>query len=52
VTVADLFPSIAELPEGISRDDLQANYGGLGGAVTRRLLGEIDRQIAVLPLYR
>jgi hypothetical protein len=52
VGVADLFPSIAELPEGISRDDLQANYGGLGGTETRRLLGEIDRRIAALPLYR
>ncbi|MFM7184361.1 MAG: hypothetical protein ACKO4Z_06275 [Planctomycetota bacterium] len=52
VGVADLFPSLAELPEGISRDDLQADYGGLGGAETTRLLGEIDRRIAALPLYR
>ena len=52
VGVADLLPSLADLPEGISRDELQANYGGLGGVETRRLLGEIDRRIAVLPLYR
>lgn len=52
VGVADLLPSLAGLPEGLSRDELQADYGGLGGAETRRLLGEIDRRIAALPLYR
>jgi hypothetical protein len=51
VEVADLLPPLADLPEGISRDDLQANYGGISGAKTRRLLGEIDRRIANLPLY-
>lgn len=52
VEVADLLPSLAELPEGISRDDLQATYGGIGGAETQRLLREIDRRIANLPLFR
>ena len=52
VEVADVLPSLRELPEGIGRDQLQADYGGLSGAETRRLLGEIDRRIAELPLYR
>lgn len=52
VEVADLLPSIRGLPEGITRDELQAEFGGLGGAETRRLLGEIDRRIADLSLYR
>lgn len=52
VEVSDLLPSLRELPEGITRDQLQADYGGLGGAETRRLLGEIDRRISELPLYR
>lgn len=51
VAVADILPSVAELPEGIDRDALQADYGGLGGTETRRLLAEIDRRIAALPLY-
>lgn len=51
VAVADILPSVAELPEGIDRDSLQADYGGLGGTETRRLLAEIDRRIAALPLY-
>ena len=52
VEASDLLPSLRDLPEGITRDQLQADYGGLGGSETRRLLGEIDRRIAELPLYR
>ena len=52
VEVPDLLPSIRGLPEQITRDQLQAEFGGLGGAETRRLLGEIDRRIMDLPLYR
>jgi hypothetical protein len=52
VEVSDLLPSLRGLPEGITRDQLQADYGGLGGAETRRLLGEIDRRISELPFYR
>lgn len=52
VDVSDLLPSLRGLPEGIARDQFQAEYGGLGGAETRRLLGEIDRRITELPLYR
>lgn len=52
VTVDDLLPSLVGLPEGISRDAFQADFGGLGGAETRRLLNEIDRRIAALALYR
>ena len=51
VTVADILPSVADLPEGLGRDALQADFGGLAGAETRRLLAEIDRRIAALPLY-
>jgi hypothetical protein len=51
VAVADVFPSVAELPEGLSRDALQAAFGGIGGVGTQRLLTEIDRRIAALALY-
>lgn len=50
--LSDMFPSTVELPENISGDSLQSDFGGLGGAETRRLLAEIDRRIAALPLYR
>ena len=52
VAVADVFPSVADLPEKITGDALLKDYGGLGGAEARRLLAEIDRRIAELPLYR
>lgn len=52
VEVSDLLPPLRDLPERITRDQLQADFGGLGGAETRRLLGEIDRRITELPLYR
>jgi len=50
--VADLLPSIRGLPENITRDRLQTEFGGLGGAETRRLLTEIDDRLSALPLYR
>ncbi len=52
VTVDDILPSLVGLPEHISRDAFQADFGGLGGAETRRLLNEIDRRIAALALYQ
>jgi len=52
VELSDLLPSLRGLPEGITRDQLQTDYGGLGGTETKRLLGEIDRRISELPLYR
>jgi hypothetical protein len=52
VAVSDLMPSIRELPEQITSDRFQSEFGGLGGPETRRLLGEIDRRLGELPLYR
>ncbi len=43
--IEDFMPEIDGLPEGITRDDFQAKYGGLGGTETRRLLAEIDDRI-------
>ena len=45
-TIADCFPVIGGLPEGISRDDFQNKYGGLGGADTNRIVEEIKRRLA------
>jgi hypothetical protein len=43
---ADFFPDVRDLPEGITRDDFQERYGGLGGAETQRLVDEIRRRLA------
>jgi len=45
VVVADLFPSVEGLPEGISGDVFQSEYGGLGGTKTRSLLSEMERRL-------
>jgi hypothetical protein len=45
VDIEDFMPEIDGLPEGIPRDDFQSQYGGLGGAESRRLLTEIDKRI-------
>lgn len=49
VDIEDFMPEIDGLPEGIPRDDFQSQYGGLGGAETRRLLEKIDKRIETRP---
>lgn len=44
----DFCPDIEGLPEGISRDDFQSEYGGLGGKKTTQIVAEIERRFAEL----
>lgn len=46
VRIADFLPDVHDLPEGISRDDFQEVYGGLGGEETMRIVEEIRRRLA------
>ena len=46
VVVSDLLPNIEGLPEGISGDVFQSEYGGLGGTKTRSLLSEMARRLS------
>lgn len=46
VDIADYCPDVQGLPEGISRDDFQSEYGGLGGKETERIVEEIRRRLA------
>ena len=50
--VDDLFPDVDGLPEGISRDELQSEFGGLGGAETRRLFEVIDRRLGAREFFQ
>lgn len=52
VRLADFVPELRDLPEGLTRDDFQDRYGGLGGAETRRLAEEIERRLAECPGLR
>ena len=46
VHLADFVPELGDLPEGLSREDFQARFGGLGGAETKRVVEEIERRLA------
>lgn len=46
VAIGDFFPSVEGLPEGLSRDEFQSQFGGVGGKETRRLKNEIERRLA------
>ena len=50
IEITDFFPDVTGLPEGIYRDEFQAEYGGLGGAETTKILKEIRRRLTRCPI--
>jgi hypothetical protein len=46
VRIDDFVPKLGDLPEGLSRDELQDRFGGLGGEGTRKVVEEIRRRVA------
>ena len=48
----DLLPSLAGLPEYLAQRELQTRFGGPGSPAFRKVVDEIDRRIAAMPLYR
>jgi hypothetical protein len=52
VRLDDVFPQAADLPEDIPDAELQARYGGVGGARYREVAEEIERRIAACAAYR
>lgn len=46
VAATDLCPDVEGLPEGLSSDEFQAEYGGLGGEKTGEVVEEIQRRLA------
>lgn len=49
---ADLLPPLDGLPEYLRQREFQQRYGGPGEPAYDRLIGEIDRRLMALPLYR
>jgi hypothetical protein len=49
VTIADFCPDIEGLPEGLSRDEFQGLYGGLGGDLTEGVVAEIRERLDTCP---
>ncbi|MBX3463946.1 MAG: hypothetical protein KF830_12310 [Planctomycetes bacterium] len=52
VRLADFCPDLQDLPEGISSAAFEAEYGGLGGEPTQRLVDEVRRRLAACPGLR
>ena len=52
IRISDLCPDVRDLPEGISRDEFQAEYGGLGGVETQKIVEEIHRRLATCASLR
>jgi hypothetical protein len=48
----DFFPAAADLPEGLQDAELEAQYGGVGGAGYERMTDEIERRVAACAAYR
>jgi uncharacterized protein YfiM (DUF2279 family) len=46
VVIADFFPGVEGLPSGLTREEFQSGFGGLGGKVTLRLAEEIEYRLA------
>jgi hypothetical protein len=46
VAVEDFVPDPLDLPEGLSRDEFQVKYGGLGGEGTKKVVEEVRRRLA------
>lgn len=52
LTEADMMPAITGLPPDLRQADFNKQYRGAGAAEYRRLVAEIDRRIAALPLFQ
>ncbi len=49
---ADLLPDIRDLPEFMMQADFERRFGGVDQPAYRRMVGDIERRIAALALYR
>jgi hypothetical protein len=52
LTDAQLMPRWQDLPEYLSEADFKRRYGGVGAAPYQEMLGEIDRRVAGLEIWR
>lgn len=50
--IGQVFPPAADLPEGLSAEELQVRYGGIGGPGYRQLEQEIEQRLQQCELLR
>jgi len=51
LTEDDIMPAVVGLPDNLTRAEFTRRYGDVGSPAYTRLLDEIDRRIAALPLF-
>lgn len=49
---ADMFPRVDGFPDSLTEQEFSARYGGLDTPEYNRVIEEMDRRIASIPLYR
>jgi len=52
INETDLMPRTDDLPEFMPEAEFKRRYGGLDASPYKKMIAEIERRIAVLPLYR
>lgn len=52
LTEDDIMPAVVGLPDNLTRAEFTRRYGDVGSPAYTRLLDEIDRRIAALPLFQ
>lgn len=48
----DMFPKVRDFPEGLTMEQFQAEYGDRGTPKFNKMIAEMDRRIASIPLYQ
>ena len=49
---SDILPRVADLPEFMPETEFKKRFGGIGSSPYKRMMDDIERRIAALPLYR
>jgi hypothetical protein len=52
ISERDIMPSAADLPESMQEKEFKRRFGGVDAPEYKKMIGEIDRRVAALPLYR
>lgn len=48
----DLMPATADLPEYMTEAEFKRRFGGVDGVEYKKMMADIERRVAALPLYR
>ncbi len=52
VRESDIMPPVRDLPEFMAEAEFNRRFGGIGGAPYKRMMEDIERRVAAVPLYR